>query len=137
MKINNKVLEILNKYDLDVRVEIPNNYKNLYTYLRDNPNDLHLYTSEKNDEYFLKKFMNYIPDGWYGFELGTLIFPCWVDALDEILELCVSIDKDFQIHQIKMKYGGVRFYVESKIIEDINDISFQISNKMFNSYLIY
>ena len=60
-----------------------------------------------------------------------------MDILDEILELCTENDTDFEIHQIKLKFGGIRFYVHSDIIEDINDVEMCIEDNLYDPALIY
>ena len=71
--------------------------------------------SEKESA-LLKKWKPYVPDGWYGFSLGS---PCpenWYNIIDEFLEYLVKLQNEnkihlFEIHQIKIKFGGLRFYV--------------------------
>jgi hypothetical protein len=50
--------------------------------------------------------------GWYGFNLGH-IPPVWKDMLDDFLSWLVSQCPDFEIHQIKMKFGALRFYIDT------------------------
>ncbi len=50
--------------------------------------------------------------GWYGFHLGH-IPPVWKDMLDEFLSWLESQCPDFEIHQIKMKFGSLRFYIDT------------------------
>jgi hypothetical protein len=139
MKILNEVRQIFANYDLKP-IELPKGYKNLYDYLYHNNEgeDKTLdYVSLANDAYFCEKYADYIPHGWYGFAIGTPIVPIWMDILDEILELCTENDPDFEIHQIKMKFGGIRFYVHSEIIEDINDVAMCIEDNLYDPALIY
>ena len=51
--------------------------------------------------------------GWYGFNLGH-IPPVWTEMLDEFLCWLEIQRPDFEIHQIKMKFGVLRFYVGTK-----------------------
>jgi hypothetical protein len=51
--------------------------------------------------------------GWYGFALGN-VPRVWTDVLDEFLCWLEIQRPDFEIHQIKMKLGGLRFYVGTK-----------------------
>jgi hypothetical protein len=51
--------------------------------------------------------------GWYGFNLGH-IPPVWTNMLDEFLCWLEIQCPDFEIHQIKMKLGGVRIYLGTK-----------------------
>ena len=137
MKILNEVEQIFAKYELKP-IKLPDGFKNIYRYMDKNPQDATCYRNvEKTDSYFLRKYAEYIPHGWYGFSIGTPIVPEWLDVLDEILELCTELDQDFEIHQIKLKFGGIRFYVYSQIIEDIHDVEVFIENKLFDVALIY
>ncbi len=45
--------------------------------------------------------------GWYGFNLGH-IPPVWTEMLDEFLCWLEIQRPDFEIHQIKMKFGGFK-----------------------------
>ena len=51
--------------------------------------------------------------GWYGFALGN-VPRVWSDVLDEFLCWLEIQQPDFEIHQIKIKLGGLRFYVGTK-----------------------
>ena len=51
--------------------------------------------------------------GWYGFNLGH-IPPVWTQVLDEFLSWLETVCPDFEIHQIKMKLGSLRFHVGTK-----------------------
>jgi len=48
--------------------------------------------------------------GWYGFALCTAP-NSWATIINEFLEWLEKQDPDFEIHQIKLKMGGLRFYV--------------------------
>lgn len=137
MKILDDIEQIFINHDLK-SIKLPDGFKNIYQYNDAYPQDTtYFYNVDKNDGYFLKKYCEYIPRGWYGFSIGTPIIPEWLDILDEILELCTQLDEDFEIHQIKLKFGGIRFYVHSEIIEDIFDVEIFIENKLFDNALIY
>ena len=67
----------------------------------------------------LKKYKDYIPKGWYGFSFGSPTPKDWFKIIDEFLQYLLELQKenkisDFEIHQIKMKFGGLRFYVSYK-----------------------
>jgi hypothetical protein len=59
------------------------------------------------------KWAHRVGKGWYGFNLGH-IPPIWTDMLDEFLCWLEIQCPDFEIHQIKMKLGGVRIYLGTK-----------------------
>jgi hypothetical protein len=136
MKIIYKVQEIVNQYELKP-IEVPKEYKNVYTFLRDYPEFGKNFKSEIEDCDLDEKYKLRIPKGWYGFDIGTPIVPAWMEIIDKIVELCVAIDPEFEIHQIKLKFGGIRFYVHSDIIEDINEVEHLIDTTLFDKALIY
>ena len=73
--------------------------------------------------HLLNKWKKYIPQGWYGFSLGS---PCphdWYKIIDEFLDYLKELEEfskieDLEIHQIKIKYGGLRFYVSFSCKDD-------------------
>lgn len=119
------------------QISIPDGFKNLYHYLDAFPHEKQKYSPLKEDVYFLRKYRNHIPQGWYGFSIGEPVPPEWNEIIDKILEICVQNDPDFEIHQIKMKFGGIRFYTFSEIIEDLHDVEVTIANRLFDKTLIW
>lgn len=91
------------------------------------------------DSFLINKWKHKIPKGWYGFD-G--INELWGKIIDEFL---TELDKSvvhLEIHQIKLKFGGLRFYVSyeckskemSKFIDlQINDLE----NLLYSEKLIY
>jgi len=136
VKLLEEVKAIISKYDLKPII-LPKRYKNLYAYFREFPLERVDYRSIKDDDYFCDKYAPHIPEGWYGFAIGSPIILGWMEILDEILELCIKTDPKFEIYQIKMKYGGIRFYTGSHTIEDIGDIESIIEDTLYNKALIY
>jgi hypothetical protein len=136
MKILDKVQEIFNQYELKP-IELPAGYRNIYDYLRANPEESKKYVSEIRDVDLLQKYKKQIPKGWYGFDVGTPIIPEWMEIIDKVVQVCVEADPDFEIHQIKLKFGGIRFYVGSDIIEDLFDIERMVENTLYDRALIY
>lgn len=136
MKILEEVKNIFDKYELSP-ISLPNDYKNIYEYLRDNEEQKSNYSSPKDDSYFIQKYHKNISPGHYGFALGDPIIKEWCEIIDEVLELCIKIDPEFEIMQIKIKFGGVRFYVNSEIIEDIFETEVFIGECLFDKTLIY
>lgn len=136
MKLLNEIQELFNGKELKP-IKLPEGYTNIYQYLRDHPEEKEKYVSKKNDNYLYKFYIAHIPDGWYGFSIGSPIIPEWIEIIDMALLILIANDPDFEIHQIKIKFGGIRFYVESQIIEDIDEISFLIESKFYDPALIY
>ena len=95
----------------------------------------------------LEKYRQYIPKGWYGFSLGSPVPLSWYKIIDDFLIYLVSLEQtnkiqDFEIHQIKLKFGGLRFYVSYKCEdEELREfIELQIDrleNSLFDEKLIY
>ena len=137
MKLLKEVEEIMDKYNLSVN--IPSEYKNVYRYRDAHPNIVEEEFShpEINDSFLINKYKNRIPMGWYGFAIGEPTPKNWFVVIDKILELLIKNDPSFEIYQIKMKYGGIRFYVGTSVIEDIDEIEDLIDEKLFNEKLIY
>jgi hypothetical protein len=72
--------------------------------------DHYYYTS---DILLFYKWAYRVGKGWYGFALGN-VPRVWTDVLDEFLCWLETQRQDFEIHQIKMKLGGVRIYLGTK-----------------------
>lgn len=136
MQILDKVQEIFNQYELKPLI-FPKEHKDVYSYLRAYPEFDKDFVSEKTDGYFIIIYDDHIPNGWYGFDIGTPIIPAWCEIIDKILELCIASDPEFEIHQIKLMFGGIRFYTSSNVIEDLHEIEMLISEKLFDNALIY
>jgi hypothetical protein len=137
MKLLTDVEKIFADYDLKPII-LPKGVKNIYHYNDSNPADCTLlYNPIVTDGYLNKKYREYIPHGWYGFDIGTPIIPAWMEIIDKIVELCVENDPDLEIHQIKLKFGEICFYVYSNVIEDILDVEILILHKLFDRALIY
>lgn len=58
-----------------------------------------------------EKWMSRVPAGWYGFDLYDVPVR-WLQIIDEFLDYIAQHDPEFEIHQIKLKFGGLRFYVD-------------------------
>ncbi len=99
----NKAEELIKKYNL-----VPN------TYLKESPyNKLSPFVegiTRSQDEWLLEKWDKYIPTGWYGFSLDPFPDIC-ADAIDEFLEYVEKECRNFEILQIKLKFGGLRMYM--------------------------
>lgn len=138
MKILDKVQKVFNQHELKpINIDETGTFPNVYIYLGCYPEMAYEFKSEKTDGYFINKYSKHIPKGWYGFDIGTPIIPVWLDILDKVLEICVEADPDFEIHQIKLKFGGIRFYVGSQNIEDLHEVERLIDNNLFDKALIY
>jgi hypothetical protein len=70
--------------------------------------------SESNaaDVSLFQKWAYRVGKGWYGFKLGY-IPEVWTDMLDDFLTWLESQCPNFEIWQIKMKFGSLRFHVNT------------------------
>ena len=136
MKILDKIQEIFNQYDLKP-IELPKNSKDVYIFLKKYPEFSKDFKSTIDDSDLNTKYRKYIPNGWYGFDIGTPIVPIWVEIVDKVIEECVAVDPNFEIHQVKLKFGGIRFYVHSDVIEDLFEAELFVEKKLFDRALIY
>lgn len=92
----------------------------------------------------LRLFMKWaykVEKGWYGFALGE-IPTTWTMVIDKFLEELDKVAPNFKIHQIKLKFGGLRFYVElnvddAALVTAINDQIGQLEQRLCNDALIY
>ena len=67
----------------------------------------------ESDILLFYKWAYRVGKGWYGFALGN-VPRVWTDLLDEFLSWLEIQCPDFEIHQIKMKFGFVRIYLGTK-----------------------
>jgi len=89
---------LIDKYDLE------NKSKDLF--INDNSAEL---------EVLEKKWKHKVGERWYGFSLMSNTPINWIKAIDEFLEyIDEETNGEFEIHQIKTKFGGLRFYVQMK-----------------------
>ena len=137
MKLKEQVQEIVDKYYLGV--DIPDEYPTVYKYRDEHPDKFEeeFCSSEITDDTLCEKYAKHIPDGWYGFSIGQPTPPNWFKVIDKVVALMVDNDPDFEIHQIKMKFGGICFYVESNVIEDIWEAATVVEKNLHSKKLIY
>lgn len=124
-----KVDELIEKYNLK-----ENSYYTESPYLNRNEEDDKL--SAKKEAELLVKWKDHIPKGWYGFSFGTPTPHMWFDVIDEFLEYVKSQQSDFQILQIKIKFSGVRIYLNN-ISEDIQEQISKLEEVLSDKFLIY
>ncbi len=136
MKLLPEIQKVFDGYDLKP-IELPEGIKNVYDYRREYPDAEFKFLTDKDDGYLYEKYSANIPKGWYGFAIGVPIVPEYNEIIDKVLEICIANDPDFEIHQIKFKLGGMRFYVKTNVIEDIDEIELLIMSKMYDKALIY
>jgi hypothetical protein len=136
MKCLEDVRKIIDSYKIEP-IKLPEGIKNIYQLINDIPEAKQNFQSEKDDFYLIKKYRKYISQGHYGFSIGSPINPKWNEVMDEILTYCISKDENFEIQQIKVKFGFMCFYVKSKIIEDIHEIEILIGKSLSDRAIVY
>jgi len=93
--------------------------------------------------YLFQKWAYRIPRGWYGFSLDGAPF-VWAQIIDDFLEELEKDFPNFEIQQIKLKFGGLRCYVklnsndigaarEEKAYKEID----KLENLLFSENLVY
>ena len=66
-----------------------------------------------SDLLLFQKWAYRIGRGWYGFDLGH-VPPVWLDIINDFLSWLELECPDFEIHQVKIKVGGLRLYAGTK-----------------------
>jgi len=128
------IKKILKKYDA---------FKRNYWYPDiENPYKTELKASTDLESNLQEKWESHIGDMWYGFSIGRPCPDVWFNIIDEFLEYIKTISPKFEIHQIKMKLGGIRFYVEVNLEdEELKEfVNYQIDEleyQLFDEKLIY
>ena len=136
VKVKDKILEIIKKYDLKP-IKLPDGHKNVYTYINENREREKEFEPEITDNFLNQKYRKHIPRGWYGFDVGTPIVPDWMKIIYDVTELCVGIDPNFEIHQVKLKYGKIDYYATSSVIIDADEIDSILEDVLYDEALYY
>jgi hypothetical protein len=71
------------------------------------------FDSYLSDVLMFSKWAYRVGKGWYGFSLGD-VPRVWTDVLDQFLCWLEIQCPDFEIHQVKIKLGRLRFYLGTK-----------------------
>ena len=80
--------------------------------------------SDRHDE-VEAKWADHVPKQWYGYALGGCP-TTWANVIDDFLTQLKEIDPNFEIHQIKQKFGGLRLYLSYDAPEHRSHINKQI-----------
>lgn len=80
-----------------------------------------------------EKWAHKVPPGWYGFDLPDAPVR-WLKIIDEFLDYIDRQDPNMEIHQIKLKFGGLRFYVDCS--PRFRDEIITLENTLYCSKLI-
>lgn len=95
----------------------------------------------EKDCFLFSKWAWRVEKGWYGFSLGAIPW-AWTYIINDFLKALEPAAPDFKIHQIKLKFGGLRFYVDLKLedpkeIEAIHAEISKLENLLQSGDLIY
>ena len=93
------------------------------------------------DLFLFSRWAYRIEKGWYGFALGNVPFS-WAMIINSFLLELEIVAPNFKIHQIKLKFGGLRFDVDLNLLSftECNLIRKEIlklENLLFSEKLIY
>jgi hypothetical protein len=121
--MKNKAKELIEKYGLK-----SNSYYAESPYKTVDPNTI-IWDVALNS-----KWKDYIEKGYYGFSLNPIPDIC-VSAIDEFLDWVKENDSEFKILQVKIKLGGLRLYISTKL--DIRDHISLLENVIYDEHLIY
>lgn len=82
-----------------------------------------------------ERWLPYIQEGYYGFDMGGCPIS-WYFAIEEAL--CVILDKcpQMRILQIKLKFGGLRMYIEADDWE-IQEAIDELEKVCYDDSLVY
>ena len=94
------------------------------------------------DLYLFMKWAYRVGKGWYGFALGDDVPFVWAQVIDDFLTEVEKVAPNFEIHQIKLKFGGLRFYVDlklddAKVREKVQSEISALEELLFSNDLIY
>jgi len=94
-------------------------------------------TPESKERYkkLKRKWQKYIGMNWYGFELERLPVKIY-DIIDDFLEYIKNNNPDFEIHQVKTKFGSIRIYLGNITGED-QEKCFKLTQLLFDRNWIF
>lgn len=79
------------------------------------------------------KWQHKVAVGWYGFDIDN-VPTIWYTVIDKFLEWVYRAYPDFEIHQIKLKFGGLRLYLGGV---DCHDIISKLEEVLYSQELMY
>jgi len=93
------------------------------------------------DIFLFMKWAYRVEKGWYGFALdGAPLL--WAVIINDFLHELELVAPNFKIHQIKLKYGGLRFHVvlrldDTRNMQEIQNNIRKLENMLTSDGLIY
>lgn len=91
----------------------------------------------QDEEYLDIKWVKQYGKGWYGISLGPGLPKSWYNIIDDVLLELLLEDPVFEIHQIKIKFGGLRFYVNGEFGEETLSTIGYLESKLYSKELVY
>lgn len=85
---------------------------------------------------FLENWQCRTKKGWYGISIGQPAPDSWFLFLNEFLKLVEKDSPKFEILQIKMKFGGIRIYLDN-VSENVNNSITEVEKLLCDKFLIY
>lgn len=116
--------EIIEKYEL-----APNSYE----MLEDN-----YLTAAELQLNLIEKWQDYVGEGWYGFDIPNAPLS-WYFALDDCLQIILDKCPQMKILQIKLKFGGLRMYIDTSMANDfgIQQAITELEDACYDDILVY
>lgn len=126
----NIIKQLKEKYNL-----APNSYldKNVW---RKSAKDSDFLESAAEHKRIQDKWDYKVGANWYGIEMTDRMPVVFYKVIDEFLDWMLINEPNFEIHQIKCKFGGIRVYI-GNISEEIQDFCWNLSSLLFDENLIY
>lgn len=106
------------------------------SYYQSSPYKQEVGQCSKGELALLENWSHHVAKGWYGISLGQPTPDSWFRFLDAFLRLVRDYNPNFEIHQIKMKFGGLRCYL-GNINEETRELVSQVEEIMYDDELIY
>lgn len=94
------------------------------------------------DVLLLQQWAYRVPKGWYGFALSGDVPLKWAQIINEYLKSVETRCPNFEIHQIKLKFGGLRMHLnlnsdDEKTVQEIKSEIGELQRWLYNKSLVY
>lgn len=106
------------------------------SYYKESPYDGVYPDISKAELMLVENWQNRTKKGWYGISIGQPCPESWFAFLNEFLYIVEKYNKDFEILQIKMKYGSIRIYLD-KISDETQDEVSKVQSFLHDRFLVY
>lgn len=108
-----------------------------YKHLLDNIDYKHIDNGRLNPDVYLFMHWAYrVPKNWYGFALGNEVPMTWAYIIDKFLEEVEKECPNFEIHQIKLKWGGLRCHL-GNVTESVQKEIDKLESLLYHDSLVY